>query len=211
VSFLKALRLADAVFAANVDPESEIRRLAGLLHDLAHAVWEPARATQAHRSYLAATLDNVQLAMCISPDWPIGGRQAKIRATIPQPPDAVNVHAALLQSGIVDFVVAAIHPRFEVRRCLECTSWFTRPARSGRSKFCVPRCRNAFHYRKRGGPMTLDCSLCLQPCSLDDVSGLELCGGLCTMSGLRMGRALLCIRCVRKHFAAWLPYAEGIV
>ena len=210
VSFLKALALADAVFAANVDPESEIALLAGLLHDMAHAVWEPTRATDAHRSYLAATLDKVQLAIRISPDWPIGGRQAKIQATIPQPPDAVNLHAALLQSGIVDFVVQAVQPRFEVRRCLECTKWFTRPARAGRSKFCVPRCRNAFHYRKRGGAPTLHCSLCLKPCNLDDVSGLELCGGLCTMSGLRTGRALLGICCVRAHFAVWRPYAEGI-
>lgn len=210
VNFLKALTIADSIFAANIEHESEVRTLAELLYDLVHAVWEPARATEADRGHLAATLQKAQLNMCISPDWPVAGRHAKIQATIPRHADSPDVHAALLQSGIVDFIIRATHPRFEVRRCFECAKWFTRRPRSPRSKFCTARCRNAFHYRKRSGHTMLNCSLCSRPCGLDDISGLELLGGRCMMSGLRTGRALLCTSCVKNHFATWQSYAEGI-
>lgn len=113
-----------------------------------------------------------------------------------------------LACGIVDFIVRATDPQFEVRRCLECARWFARADHAARSKFCTNRCRNAFHYRRRV-TKTYTCARCTNSGGAQELSGLYVRHERCVMGGLRRNDPLVCRRCVAADFPGWRSYAEG--
>ena len=63
-------------------------------------------------------------------------------------------YVELAKEGIFDWRIRASSPSFELRRCLECNSWFI-PQRAGRARFCKDRCRSRFN-SSRGPEMPSD-------------------------------------------------------
>ena len=128
-------------------------------------------------------------------------------------------YVELAKEGIFDWRIRASSPSFELRRCLECNSWFI-PQRAGRARFCKDRCRSRFN-SSRGAemPSDFDCAACKKKTPREAFSGLHMRYGDQDKppTDLRMASFLRsfssgqwCVACVRKKRPQWARYVETI-
>lgn len=208
LSFVDGLVYSDYCLRNSACP-AEVRAAAELLQVVAHALWEPFRLSPNDMEQVCELVQNVQVNLSVQ-----NGVTRSVLGNLhilveDSNEDAASAVLAPFGSAIVDLIAIA-GGKQDVRRCLDCSRWFSPPLRSGRSKFCTPRCRNAFNYRRRISDATLRCARCSLPFPYRDATGLyqDREAG-CVMGSLRDISRLLCLDCVGNHDTVWLSYALG--
>ena len=208
-TFLEGLALADECSA---DPlcVGDALHLSSLLLRMAHALWEPQRMTHDHIADLQAVISESRFFITLEGAGPMATFARLTPALQLSTTQSNDLTISRLVSAIIHCTIEYAHSEEDARRCVECATWFSAPTRSGRSKFCSRRCRNAFNYRRRISNTQYRCAGCSRTFTVGNITGLyfEPQDG-CVMGSAQEPERLLCEVCAASVGKMWRRYALG--